>query len=266
MNADNSVFTANVDIPNKVLTEFQNSLKFLKDEHISAIADRKGWLTDIHMLAASKIIKMHAPHIAGLEDTILLHSQNIKHPNKEFIQFFNMENTHWITVSNVNSHFGEVNIYDSLTSTLKRDAVSEICGFVKSKTNTLKLNFKNVDQQTDASSCGIYAVAFAVTLATGRDPVNITYSGDLRGEFIISLQKKILFQFATKDIYRPLDTLKTEEVDIYCICRMPDNRILMICCDKCDEWFHSTCVNLGKIPRKRKKWYCQSCQEDDRNQ
>lgn len=34
----------------------------------------------------------------------------------------------------------------------------------------------------------------------------------------------------------PSDTLPSQVLPLYCICRQPDNNQLMICCDGCSEW------------------------------
>jgi hypothetical protein len=51
---------------------------------------------------------------------------------------------------------------------------------------------------------------------------------------------------------------------LWCICKQPHNNRFMICCDKCEEWFHGTCVNVTKamgkeIERQKKKWLCPKC-------
>ncbi|CCK72238.1 Spp1p KNAG_0J01570 [Huiozyma naganishii CBS 8797] len=50
-------------------------------------------------------------------------------------------------------------------------------------------------------------------------------------------------------------------VDVYCICKKPDEGELMVGCDGCDDWFHFNCM---KIPTKYQKlvshFYCPYCQ------
>jgi hypothetical protein len=47
---------------------------------------------------------------------------------------------------------------------------------------------------------------------------------------------------------------------LYCVCRDVE-RDPMVACDGCDVWFHWDCVGEnGKLPAKRKKWFCGSCQ------
>lgn len=51
---------------------------------------------------------------------------------------------------------------------------------------------------------------------------------------------------------------------LWCICKQPHNNRFMICCDKCEDWFHGTCVNVTKAQGKimeqsNKKWLCPNC-------
>lgn len=51
---------------------------------------------------------------------------------------------------------------------------------------------------------------------------------------------------------------------LWCICRTPHSNRFMICCDKCLDWFHGTCVNISKaqgkiMEEKNTKWLCPGC-------
>ena len=45
---------------------------------------------------------------------------------------------------------------------------------------------------------------------------------------------------------------KEKEVDVYCICRQPE-RLPMIGCDFCEEWYHGFCLKLKKADIKELK-------------
>jgi hypothetical protein len=51
---------------------------------------------------------------------------------------------------------------------------------------------------------------------------------------------------------------------LWCICKQPHNNRFMICCDKCEDWFHGKCVNITKskareMEEKGKEWTCPNC-------
>ncbi|XP_037045345.1 uncharacterized protein LOC119080875 [Bradysia coprophila] len=51
---------------------------------------------------------------------------------------------------------------------------------------------------------------------------------------------------------------------LWCICRQPHNNRFMICCDKCEDWFHGKCVNVTKamgteMEEQGKEWVCPNC-------
>lgn len=51
---------------------------------------------------------------------------------------------------------------------------------------------------------------------------------------------------------------------LWCICRQPHNNRFMICCDKCEDWFHGKCVNITKsmgndMEARNIEWVCPNC-------
>ncbi|KAB8216653.1 hypothetical protein BDV33DRAFT_151139 [Aspergillus novoparasiticus] len=55
----------------------------------------------------------------------------------------------------------------------------------------------------------------------------------------------------------------TDENELFCICRKPDNHTWMIACDgECDDWFHGKCVNIDpKDADLIDKYICPNCKE-----
>ncbi|RFU72689.1 set1 complex component spp1 [Trichoderma arundinaceum] len=51
----------------------------------------------------------------------------------------------------------------------------------------------------------------------------------------------------------------------YCICRGPDDHRWMICCERCEDWFHGECVHIGKDVGESliEKFICPNCTTDD---
>ena len=68
----------------------------------------------------------------------------------------------------------KVHLYDSLfhdvISQEVEDQTNDLLGG-----NLVSLDFVPVQQQTNDSDCGVFAIAFAVSLALGTDPMHVTF-------------------------------------------------------------------------------------------
>ena len=50
----------------------------------------------------------------------------------------------------------------------------------------------------------------------------------------------------------------TDDGELFCICRKPDDHTLMIQCDGCEGWFHGRCVDMAAEKTKLiSQWYCE---------
>ena len=110
----------------------------------------------------------------------------------------------------------------------------------------IKINNMNVSKQSGGADCGLYAITNIICLAQGNDDSIIEcvfHQDEMWPHFkqILESGKVILFPIAKKRRIRA-KILHTDVCQIYCVCRMPDNRSEMICCDQCNTWYHSSCV------------------------
>ena len=84
-----------------------------------------------------------------------------------YIQIFHCRSCHWITASTIGCQSDTVNIYDSL--------YKDIDGVTKHKIeevfdSAVKFQLPKVQVQEGLTECGLFAIAFAVTLAFGDNP------------------------------------------------------------------------------------------------
>jgi COMPASS component SPP1 len=51
----------------------------------------------------------------------------------------------------------------------------------------------------------------------------------------------------------------------YCLCRGPDDHRWMICCERCEDWFHGECVHIAKDVGESliEKFVCPNCTTDN---
>ena len=119
-------------------------------------------------------------------------------------------------------------------------------------------SFPEVPQQRDGSSCGLFALAFACTLAEGKDPSRVVYhDGSTMRSHLLKciLGEETLSFHSGPSLDNPSPPLKSF-FKIYCSCRLLDRGDDMILCDACKEWYHFTCVGIQAGTKVDAKWYC----------
>ena len=50
-------------------------------------------------------------------------------------------------------------------------------------------------------------------------------------------------------------------IELFCDCELPEAYDNMVECEKCEKWFHLTCVGLKSIPPPQKEWLCKVCEQ-----
>uniref|UniRef100_A0A8D0HE17 PHD-type domain-containing protein n=1 Tax=Sphenodon punctatus TaxID=8508 RepID=A0A8D0HE17_SPHPU len=99
----------------------------------------------------------------------------------------------------------------------------------------------------------------------------VVVSEDHTGE--VQVKKEIKPFLGTKEIKdegpeQPTKSKSESEVydpsTLYCICRQPHNNRFMICCDRCEEWFHGDCVGISEargrlLERNGEDYICPNC-------
>ena len=123
------------------------------------------------------------------------------------------------------------------------------------------VDITNVNKQSGDNDCGLFAAAYATSIAYGQDPSSIVYNQALMREHLFKcLEAKRMIPFPSIRKRRVLQS-KTIKIQVYCYCRSPNDGKEMVQCDQksCKEWFHLQCIAADNNIIDGQKWFCKNC-------
>ncbi len=249
-----------------------NFFLFMEDK---AILQSSCWLNDNIICAAQCLLKKHTEgDILGFQSTQLCKRKKLFNslpPKVPFIQVMNVNESHWITVSNIRARTdsaGNVDIYPDTVcvydcnwctkSKISLTTKQEICSFYKPTSSKVHFEYVNVDRQPNSSDCGVFALAFATELAHNSDPTLFCWDiNEMRKHLI-----KHLINCLERGQMTPFPKHSKRRLRlgqrVRLGCRMPDNGGVR--CAICLVWYHMTCVSLDPTKSYLKiKWRCPDC-------
>ena len=180
---------------------------------------------------------------------------------------------HWLCVANMSRNKkdnGTHYIFDSLARrSVREDINNQIANYACSSVTELVLHTESGQQQTNFVDCGLFAIAFATSLAYGEDPRKMYYDENLlRPHLVKCLTENKMSPFPTLKKKGQMQRCKQymSRVELYCSCRMPyfpstDERYDMACCDKYSGWYHRVCEKIPDsiFTNRKKRWTCLAC-------
>ena len=122
--------------------------------------------------------------------------------------------------------------------------------------------------QFGGTDCGVFAVAFATSLALGKAPGQFHFDQQrMRQHLFNCLESRkivIIFHHIKLRIATESTIKASEKLEVYCICRMPvlhKDEPDSIQCSGCHKWFHlETCVHATEQQIVTKaQWFCPRC-------
>ena len=179
------------------------------------------------------------------------------------MQVLNVHRYHWITVSTIGCPKGQVNVFDSLpcvdVPSRTKEQIAAIC-FMEA--SSITLNFPNMQKQRGHNDCGLFALAFAMSLCARKDPCKTNYiQHKFRVHLIECLENRSMSLFPKHRRNRVMSVPAPRvQFSVYCLCRQPKSG-RMVECEKCKEWFHEECVEVPSIVwnYKTEPWKCCKC-------
>ena len=223
------------------------------------------WLNDNLIDASQHLIKRQYPHVNGLQDVILGSTLAFSICTEEFIQILNTGHGHWVTVSTIGCANGEILVYDSMPPAIMAKVRNQIACLLFTSENAINVKYIDVQMQDGSADCGVFAVAFAATLASGGRPGAFSYcQARMRHHLLSCLEKSELTPFSVQRKRRNINKVKsTVTIPVYCNCRLPALKdCTMIQCSKCRACMYhvNTCVVVPEeVLGSSKKWLCSVC-------
>ena len=218
------------------------------------------WLNDLIIFAAQNLLRSEHPFVGGLQDPVLSEKMAMVPEPGEFVQVLNVLGDHWLTVSNIGcgNHF-TIRVFNSLRGRLPMSAKKVVADILQCQKKSITIIYESVQIPDGASDCGLFALAFAMSLCHGNNPSKELYNQEaMRDHLLRFLEDGKLCQFPSLGKRRSRQKAGIERVPIYCVCRLPEE---MIQCSECAEWYHTSCVVVDRkaIVNCDQKWNCIKC-------
>ena len=95
--------------------------------------------------------------------------------NVDFVQIVHVSGNHWVCVSNMLSPPGVCEVFGDLPPTFSSTLSRQVATTVRCNGPHLNICYVDVQHQSGADDCGLFAIAFAEALCSGDDPHTMSF-------------------------------------------------------------------------------------------
>lgn len=226
-----------------------------------------GWLNEKHINASQCLLREEFPFVEGLNDSGRFPADTARVPTGTDVIQIHPVGQHWLVSAAVRN---QVQVYDSLLPggstplALRQQLAAIYRTFCRGPDGVIDVQLKCAQKQQRAVDGGLFAIANAVSLASGINPADIQYNHKMmRAHLHMCLTKRKLKTFPhTQRKSRGIIAERCEILSKYCICHQYKEGCDMVQCDKCQGWYHCSCVNVSAtmVPQIiRNKYHCPQC-------
>jgi len=224
-----------------------------------------------HINAAQLILKLHHPDIGGLFCCTM--GSLLQFPQAEgdkWMQIVHNGSNHWLLVAKGFSQPDHVLIYDSMPgiSWNNEHVLSCMSSLLKSPEKEMTYVVKNCQRQNNGYDCGVFAIAYATSLANGEDPATRLYDPKKLRNHLVECMKAGKLSLFPSSLGRSKRSREVVEgVELHCVCRrtgyeLPSDEWRFVGCDgeDCDYWRHRMCVE-DYSGNDGDEWLCSNCKK-----
>ncbi|XP_078679555.1 polycystin-2-like [Branchiostoma floridae x Branchiostoma belcheri] len=217
-------------------------------------------LTDDHIQAAQRLLHHQYPALQGLEDPVVgLCEDGFAKMTGRGLQIHHNSRKHWVLSSYTD---GQVRLYDSLgaamTTSLQIQLYQSYGAFADQERNVLTIILPEVQRQKNVVDCGMFAIAWAVDIAEGRDVSSIAYDDrKMRSHLVMCFKQGRLTRFPHLSSHRKkVGLTRVSRISLVCRCKQEGlGRIET--CRACQRIFHVSCLPVS--PPSDGTWACGDC-------
>ena len=138
-------------------------------------------LIDESINVAQSLLSKQFPKVCGFQDTVIgkLQEFDVIPTEKNYIHILHDSSLHWVCVANMETRKKDnaiLYLYDCLRKKhISKDVTAQIESYAYHPGPQLTILSKSVQQQGNGVDCGVYAIAFATSLAYGSNPEKESY-------------------------------------------------------------------------------------------